>query len=239
MPTTPARILVIEDEADIAEVLRLNLTAEGYAVVLAADGPGGLASARELSPDLVLLDLMLPGLSGLEVCRQLRADAGTAHMPIVMVTARGRESDVVLGLGLGADDYITKPFRIAELQARVQAQLRRGSRVQAAPDTALQCGTLRLDSLAHQVAIAGMPVELTATEFRLLETLMGSPGRVFTRELLIDLAIGSDVLVGERTIDTHVGTLRRKLGDLRDSIRTIWGVGYRFEPPAEPAAVAD
>jgi two-component system phosphate regulon response regulator PhoB len=236
MHSTPARILVIEDEADIAEVLRLNLAAEGYSVTLAADGPGGLGRARELRPDLVLLDLMLPGLSGLDVCRQLRADARSADIPIVMVTARGRESDVVLGLGLGADDYVTKPFRVAELLARVQAHLRRRSREKAAPELVLQFGALRLDPAAHEVSITGRTLEVTATEFRLLATLMGSPNRVFSRELLIDLAIGADVLVGERTIDTHVGTLRRKLGALRDCIRTIWGVGYRFEPPAEPAA---
>ena len=227
-------ILVIEDEADIRRVIELNLTAEGYQVATCADGDLALERIRGEKPDLVLLDLMLPGQDGLDICRLLKADESLRRIPVIMVTARGEENDIVLGLGLGAEDYITKPFRVSELIARVKATFRR--REELAPAAArdvLAFGPVNLDRSQHQLAIDGRNIPITATEFRLLENLLGQAGRVFSRELLIDIAIGDDVYVNERTIDSHVSSVRRKLGPYRSWIKTVWGVGYRFEPQLE------
>ena len=225
-------IVIVEDEADLVEVIRINLQAEGYQLLSFADGDSGLRGIREAQPDLVLLDIMLPELDGIEVCRQLKSDKRTESIPVVMLTAKGTESDAVLGLGIGADDYVRKPFRIAELIARIKAVLRRTDGRQSKTDV-LTFGPLRLDNRQHRFFISDKTVELTATEFRLLAQLMGSPGSVFSRELLIDGARGEDVFINERTIDTHLSSVRRKLGPYRDAIRTVWGVGYRFEAPQE------
>lgn len=231
LPMAQNSVLVVEDEEDIRSVLQLNLAAEGLHVVACGDGLDGLQQARALQPQLVLLDLMLPGLDGLEVCRELKAAAETRHIQVIMLTAKGRESDVVLGLGLGADDYVTKPFSIAELVARVKVALRRSREAATEHKSArLSFGAVVLDLAAHSLHLDGQPVELTATEFRLLWTLASQPQRVFSRQLLVRQAIGTDVYVHERTIDTHLGALRRKLGPYRGWIRTVWGVGYRFEP---------
>lgn len=224
------RIVIIEDEADILEVLEFNLAQEGFDVTGSQEGTPGLDLVRRDSPDLLLLDLMLPDVDGLEICRQLKADPVTSQIPIVMVTAKGKESDIVLGLGIGADDYITKPFSISELVARVKAVLRR---FQTATD--VQSGEviihegLVIYTAKHEVSIDGEPVSLTATEFRLLHFLASHPGRVFTRELLLQQVAGDDVIVIDRNIDVHIGSLRRKLGKHRDLIETIWAVGYRFK----------
>jgi DNA-binding response OmpR family regulator len=224
-------ILVIDDEADLRLVLQINLQAEGYRVLQCANGFEGLELARTEIPDLVLLDLMLPGIDGLDICRELKASPVTKHIPIIMVTAKGKESDIVLGLGLGADDYIAKPFGVGEIIARIKAALRRvtACRERLSPPAKLMVGPITLDVAQHIVTIDGDPVELTATEFKLLQTLLASPLQVFSRELLIDAAIGEDVYVDERTIDTHIAAIRRKLGSYRGRIKTVWGVGYRLE----------
>jgi two-component system, OmpR family, alkaline phosphatase synthesis response regulator PhoP len=223
-------IMVIEDEDSIREVLKVNLELEGFRVLACANGQDGLKQVRERQPSLVLLDLMLPGMDGLELCRLLKADERTRRIPIIMVTAKGKESDVVLGLGLGASDYITKPFRVAELIARVKATLRDVVAVEG-KDSNLQVllfGGLTIDPFKHEVWLDEEQIEFTATEFRLLHFLASNPGRVFTRMHLISVCIGDDVFVSERTIDTHLGTVRKKLNAYRDMIKTVWGVGYRF-----------
>jgi two-component system, OmpR family, phosphate regulon response regulator PhoB len=228
--TKPPDILIIEDELDIREVLELNFTAEGYSVASRSDGPSGLAAGLALKPGLVLLDLMLPGMDGLEICRALKRGESTSAIPIIMLTAKGRESDIVLGLGLGAEDYVTKPFSMAVLLARIKVALRRG-RQPAAAGQPMRYGPFSLDRDRHRLEVEGEEIEVTPTEFRLMEALLQAPGRVYSRELLLSIAVGDDVLVGERTVDTHMSALRKKLGSARQCIRTIWGVGYRLELP--------
>ena len=223
------RIVVIEDEADILEVLQYNLTREGYRVATSRDGEEGLAAVRRENPDLVLLDLMLPGLDGVEICRRLKADPTTASIPVVMVTAKGEETDVVLGLELGADDYVAKPFSPRELMARVRAVLRRGPLRQERQDgERIVREGLVIDAVSHRVSIDGEPISLTATEMRLLHFLAQHPGRVFTRDQLVSRVIGDRAVVVDRNIDVHVGAVRRKLGPYRKLIETLRGVGYRF-----------
>ena len=236
MPTaTREKIVLIEDEADILEVLRYNLVRAGYRVVTCSNGEEGLVAIRREAPQLVLLDLMLPGLDGLEVCRRLQSDPLTSSIPVIMVSAKGEEADVVLGLELGADDYVSKPFSPRELLARVRAVLRRGPLL---ADTSggerIVRGGLVVDYNKHQVTIDGEQATLTATEMRLLHILAAHPGRVFTRDQLLSRAIGENAVVIDRNIDVHVGALRRKLGDYRDLIETVRGVGYRFQEPATP-----
>ncbi len=231
MPTaTREKIVVIEDEADILEVLRYNLTREGYRVISCSNGEQGLDTIRREAPNLVLLDLMLPGLDGLEVCRKLQSDALTAAIPVIMVTAKGEEADVVLGLELGADDYIPKPFSPRELLARVRAVLRRGPlRGEGSEGARIVRGGLVVDATKHQVLVDGEAVTFTATELRLLHILASHPGRVFTRDQLLSRAIGENAVVIDRNIDVHVGAVRRKLGPYRDLVETVRGVGYRFQ----------
>jgi DNA-binding response OmpR family regulator len=220
-------VLVIEDEPDAAEVLQYNLEREGYHVLLACDGPSGLACARAERPEVVLLDVMLPGMDGIEVARALRSDPETRGIAIIMVSARGEESDVILGLGIGADDYIVKPFGIKEIVARIKAVLRR-SRVEPSPPAGkIRRGGLVIDTERFHVAVDGAEVHLTLTEFRLLSTLAWKPGIVFTRARLLE-SIATDQYVDERNIDVHVTSLRKKLGAYRNSIVTVRGVGYKF-----------
>ena len=227
-------ILVVEDEADISRVIELNLLAEGYKVRLAADGFEGLRQIREHKPELVLLDLMLPGKDGLDICREIKADASLAGTTVIIVSARGEEQDVIIGLGLGADDYICKPFRVGELVARVRAAFRRiDNNSGRRRETVLRFGDVSLDIESRKLLIDGREVHTTATEFRLLNALLESPGKAFSRQLLTDIAIGDEVYVNERTIDSHVSAVRSKLGEARNWIRTVWGVGYRFEPDSE------
>lgn len=231
---TRQKIVAIEDEPDILEVVQYNLSREGFQVFTATSGDEGLKTVVREAPDLVLLDLLLPGLDGLEVCRKLKVDPMTQRIPIIMVSAKGEESDIVLGLGVGADDYISKPFRPKELIARVKAVLRRGSlREEEANGERLVRGSLAIDSIRHEVRVHGKPVVLTATEFRLLHLLVSHPGRVFTRDQLVSRVIGGGAAVIDRNIDVHIRSIRKKLGDLRNMIGTIRGVGYRFQDEAD------
>jgi two-component system phosphate regulon response regulator PhoB len=223
------RIVVIEDEADILEVIRYNLAREGYKVMTSRDGEEGLAAVRKEAPDLVLLDLMLPGLDGIEVCRRLKEDPVTRPIPVVMVTAKGEETDIVLGLGVGADDYVTKPFSPKELLARVKAVLRRGPlRGERGAGERIVREGIVIDAGRHELVVDGKPVTVTATELRLLHFLAAHPGRAFTRDQLLTRVIGESAVVVDRNIDVHVLAVRKKLGDHRDLIETIRGVGYRF-----------
>jgi len=223
------RILVIEDEPDIGDLIQYNLSREGYWVSVIADGEEGFDRVLQESPDLVLLDLMLPGVDGLELCRRLKEDPVTRPIPIIMVTAKSEESDVVLGLGMGADDYVPKPFSPRELVARVRAVLRRGKLRGEAPgrDRIVRRG-LTIDAVRHQVLVDGRDVPFTATEFRLLHVLASHPGRAFTREQLLSRVIGEAAAVTDRNIDVHIRTIRKKLGSQRDLVETVRGVGYRF-----------
>lgn len=223
-------IVVVEDEVDIREVLIYNLEREGYKVFGEPDGKRGLEIIREKAPDLVLLDLMLPGLDGLQICRSLKADSETSSIPIVMVTARGEESDIVLGLELGADDYIAKPFSPRELMARVRAVLRR--RTSSPIDSAGMCidreGVV-IDPRRHEVVVDGVSVSFTATEFKLIHFLAHHPGWVFTRDHLLSKVVGQENFIVDRNIDVHIQAVRKKLGPHRDLIETIRGIGYRFK----------
>jgi two-component system phosphate regulon response regulator PhoB len=235
----PARasVLVVEDEQDLQDLLRYNLARDGFVVRCASTGEEAVASARQQAPDLVLLDLMLPGIDGLEVCRGLRAHGPTSRTPIVMLTAKGEEADIVAGLELGADDYVTKPFSPRVLLARLKAVLRRQPGVppqSEAGRTAVEHGEVSIDPERHEVRIAGDLIELTATEFRLLGLLASRPGLVFTRQQIITSLHGSLSAVTDRSVDVQVLTLRRKLGDHAELIQTVRGVGYRFrDQPGE------
>jgi two-component system phosphate regulon response regulator PhoB len=223
------RILVIEDERALTDVLAYNLHREGYEVAVAHDGRDGLRKAQTILPDLVILDLMLPVMDGLEVCRELRAGERTRAVPVLVLTAKAEETDQVVGFSLGADDYVTKPFSVKVLVQRVKALLRR---VEGPPEAAeagetVEHSGVRVDRTRHKVSVEGQEVSLTRTEFRLLECLVRQPGRVFTRPQLMDAAMSDGTVVLERTIDVHVKSLRRKLGK-PDLIETVRGVGYRF-----------
>lgn len=223
-----ARILIIEDEEPLTLLLRYNLEAEGYAVESVDRGDEAETRLRETVPDLVILDWMLPGLSGIELCRRLRSRAETQRLPVIMLTARGEETERVRGLSTGADDYVVKPFSVPELLARVRALLRRAKPEHVA--TLLRAGDIELDRETHRVHRAGREIHLGPTEFRLLEFLMQSPGRVFSREQLLDGVWGQDVYIDERTVDVHVGRLRKAInrGRQSDPIRTVRGAGYSF-----------
>ena len=220
-------ILVVDDEPDLLELVRFNLDRAGFRVETAVSGEEALARLRRSTPDLLVLDLMLPDLSGEEVCRRVRADPGLAGLPVIMLTAKSEEVDRVVGFELGADDYVTKPFSPRELVLRVKALLRR-SYEGAASSAPLERGALRLDPERHRCSVKGEEVELTAKEFQLLEALMRRPGRVMTREQLLDEVWGSDIAVTSRTIDTHLKRLREKLGAEAELIETVRGLGYRF-----------
>lgn len=230
----PERILIIEDEPDIGEVIEYNLAREGFRVTVVADGDEGYRRILKESPDLVLLDLMLPGMDGLEVCRRLKEDPVTRVIPMIMVSAKGEESDVVLGLGMGADDYIPKPFSPKELVARVRAVLRRSrSGAQVAVSERVTRNGLTVDASRHEVVVAGERVDFTATQFRLLHFLASNPGRIFTRDQLLSRVIGEAATVTDRNIDVHVRAVRKKLGEHRNVIETVRGVGYRFRDDSE------
>ena len=225
---TDQRLLVVEDEPDIAEVLRFNLEKADFAVETARRGDSALESIRKQAPSLVVLDLMLPGLDGLELTRILKRDPVTARIPIVMLTAKGEELDRIVGLELGADDYITKPFSPREAVLRIKAVLRRRSG-EASEESSIESGGIRLDAEAHRLEVRGKDVPLTATEFRLLRLLIERRGRVQTRARLLTDVWGYAEDVDSRTVDTHVRRLRRKLGPEADRIETVIGVGYRMK----------
>ncbi|MBN1884387.1 MAG: response regulator transcription factor [Candidatus Krumholzibacteriota bacterium] len=223
------RILVVDDEEDILELVEYNLTRSGYSVTGVASGEEALDVARSKLPHLVVLDLMLPGVDGLEVCNLLKNDIKTAHIPIVMLTAKGEEADVVAGLELGADDYITKPFSPRVLVARVKAVLRRKAKTGLDREAVITRKDLVIHPGRHEVTVKGKPVKLTSTEFDLLHYLARRPGWVFTRQQLIDAARGEDYPVTDRSVDVHIVGLRRKLGPLGKLVETVRGVGYRFK----------
>ena len=221
-------VLVIDDEPELVKLIDYNLTKAGYLVLTAADGESGLATARRHAPDAIVLDVMMPGVDGFEVCKRLRQEPQTAGIPILMLTAKAEEADRVLGLELGADDYLTKPFGVRELQARVKALLRRADAQASSPEV-VRAGKLTVDTARRSVSAAGKDVVLTATEFELLRALAERRGRVISREDLISYARGDDVAVVDRTVDVHVAALRRKLGKLGEMIETVRGVGYRLK----------
>lgn len=220
-------ILVADDEEDVLNLLSSNLKSAGFTVIQASDGETALAKAREKKPALIVLDLMLPGMSGLEICKSLRADPATARIPIVMLTAKAEEVDRIVGLELGADDYITKPFSPRELVLRVKSVLRRYSKEEEIPQL-LQLGTISIDRDRHEVRVKGKVIELTATEFRLLTLLIERRGRVQSRDKLLNDVWGYESLIDTRTVDTHVRRLREKLGGAADCIETVRGFGYRI-----------
>ncbi|MDQ3953768.1 MAG: response regulator transcription factor [Actinomycetota bacterium] len=220
----PQTILVIEDEETIASAVAARLEKEGFAVAVAGDGLAGIERFRADAPDLVVLDLMLPGMDGLEVCRRIQAER---YVPVLMLTARNDETDVLVGLGVGADDYVTKPFSPRELVARVKALLRRVERSAAAPSETIRAGEIEIDTGRRRVQKAGEALHLTPIEFELLQRFAARPGFVFTRDQLLNDVWGYDDPAGGRTVDTHVASLRRKLGS--EVIRTVHGVGYALE----------
>jgi DNA-binding response OmpR family regulator len=232
------KVLVIEDDRSLAEVLSYNLKLAGYEVHVAHDGQNGILQAQLKTPDVVLLDLMLPVVDGLDVCRRLRADATTRDMLIVMLTAKAEESDELIGFSLGADDYVAKPFSVKVLLERIKA-LRRRKTQDSLSDDITAYRKVTVDRSRHRASVDGKFLELTRSEFRLLDTLIRQPGRVFQRSELIDAALGEDTMVMERTIDVHIRALRRKLANHADVIETVRGVGYRFRDSETPMSDAD
>ena len=222
------KILVVDDEEDILELVRYNLSKERYRVSSALSGEIALQKAREERPDLILLDLMLPGLDGLTVCRELKRDPLTSSTPIVMLTAKGEEADIVVGLELGADDYIVKPFSPRVLEARIKAVLRRREHDDA-EDASINIHDLSIYPARHEVLLEGVPITLTSTEFRILHFLARRPGWVFSREKIINAVKGEDYAVTDRSVDVQIVGLRKKLGPAGECIQTVRGVGYKFK----------
>jgi two-component system phosphate regulon response regulator PhoB len=222
-----AKILIVEDDRSLADVLAYNIRQAGYEVFVAYDGQDGINQALLKLPDVVVLDVMLPVLDGHEVCKRLRNDPATRESRIVMLTSKSDEVDELIGFTLGADDYVTKPFSVKVLLERIKAVQRRATTEPSAEDVVVERG-ITLDRRRHRATVSGKPITLTRSEFRLLDTLIRQPGRVFQRAELIDSALGEDTMVLERTIDVHIRALRRKLGDASALIETVRGVGYRF-----------
>ena len=226
------QILVIEDERDLVEVLTYNLTKEGYEVISANDGKEGLQRAQLNQPDLILLDLMLPGMDGLEVCRQIRADSRTQNCRVLMLTARSEDVDEIVGFNMGADDYVTKPFKVKPLVHRVKALLRRGNDAESESEI-IVAHSVEVDRINHVARCNDEELLLTPTEFRLLWTFVRQPGRPYSRHELMDTSRGEDANALERTIDVHIRALRQKLGNNSGLIETVRGIGYRFRPVTE------
>ncbi len=223
-------ILVVEDDEDIQELIRYNLAQAGYRVTVTGSGEDGLKAARGKAPDLILLDIMLPGMDGLEVCRLLAAHDATRQIPVIMLTAKGEEADIVTGLQMGADDYITKPFSPRVLLARIKVVLRRQARdADEAGEQPLKSGEILIHPGRREVRVKGKPVELTFTEFGILHFLARHPGWVYTREQIVDAVHGEDYPVTDRSIDVQMVSLRRKLGPAGDVLETVRGVGYRYK----------
>lgn len=230
-----ATILIVEDDPSLSEVLDYNLRLEGYETRVATDGQHGLRESRRRCPDLVVLDLMLPMIDGLEVCRALRADPATHEVLILMLTARSEENDQLVGFSVGADDYVTKPFSVKVLLQRINALLRRREQGNADREVMVSQGIM-IDRHRHRATVGDTPVELTPSEFGLLAAFVRQPGRAFTRAELIDVALGDDAIVLERTIDVHIRSLRKKLKSHAELIETVRGIGYRFRDPADVLA---
>ena len=226
-PAPSKKILIIEDEPDVVDLLTLQLRKSGeFTVSIATDGATGLRKAREESPALIILDLMLPKVPGLEVCKILKTDSTTRHIPIIMLTAKAEEIDRIVGLEFGADDYVTKPFSPREIILRIKAIIRRQSGV--SPEEKLTAGSITVDPARHHVAVGGKPIRLTSVEFKLLTMLLRRPGRVQTRDRLLNEVWGYESVIDTRTVDTHVRRLREKLGKAADAIETVRGFGYRL-----------
>ena len=221
------KILIVEDDADIIEMITYNLRKEGYKTASVLDGEEAIYSVKKQMPDLIILDLMLPGIDGLEVCRNLRGKESTSQIPIIMLTAKSQETDKVVGLELGADDYITKPFSPRELIARIKAVLRRSR--PSFHKKRIEIGGLVIDSLKYKVTVFGKNISFTPKEFKLLEFMAQRPGIILSRDKILDNVFGYDSVIYDRTIDTHMKSLRKKLGKARDYIETIRGVGYKFK----------
>jgi two-component system phosphate regulon response regulator PhoB len=226
------RVLVIEDDSSLTDVLEYNLQQAGYEVLVARDGKSGIAAARRETPDVIVLDLMLPEMDGLDVCKQLRADPVLKNVLVLMLTARSEESDQLVGFTAGADDYVTKPFSVKVLLQRIRALLRRREAEERSGDVLSSQGVV-IDRVRHRAMAAGKVLDLTPTEFGLLQAMLRQPGRAFSRNELIDSALGHDAIVLERTIDVHIRALRRKLAGHASLIETVRGVGYRFREPGE------
>lgn len=222
------KVLVVEDEEDILKLISFNIAKEGYQVIEARSGEEGLNRAFEEEPDILLLDLMLPGLDGLEVCRRIKQDARTEKLPIIMVTAKGEEADIVTGLEMGADDYITKPFSPRVLTSRTRAVLRRYEEGSPNENETIDIHDLLIHPGRHEVTLGGQAIDLTYTEFRVLHFLARRPGWVFTRYQIVDAVHGQDYPVTERSVDVQIAGLRKKLGGAGEYIETVRGVGYRF-----------
>jgi len=221
------KILIVEDEKDIIEMIEYNLKKEGYDTLSALNGEDAISAAKKAKPDLVILDLMLPGMDGFEVCKILKGNENTARIPIIMLTAKSQEADKVAGLELGADDYITKPFSPRELLARMKAVMRRKEPFPSRQT--VRRGVISIDSVKHKVLVSGKEVSLTHTEFKLLEYMANRPGIVLSRNKLLDGVFGYEADVYDRTVDAHIKSLRKKLGKARDYIETVRGAGYRFK----------
>jgi DNA-binding response OmpR family regulator len=225
------KIMIVDDEPDVIDMLVINLRAAGFQVVTVEDGATALAKIRTELPSLIILDLMLPRMPGLEICKVLKSDAATRHIPVIMLTAKAQEVDKIVGLELGADDYVTKPFSPRELLLRINRSLRRGKEKTPGVEK-LSIGEIMLDHTRHEVLVKGKPIELTATEFRLLALLMERRGRVQGRDSLLNDVWGYESVIDTRTVDTHVRRLREKLGTVANYIETIRGVGYRISENA-------
>lgn len=223
-----ASILIIEDDPDIVELLQYNLEKEGFPVRTAADGETGLQAARRFKPGMILLDLMMPGMDGLEVCQNLKRDPNTAGIPLMMITAKSQESDVVTGLELGADDFLSKPFSPREVIARVRAVLRRSKGEAKHVPTRIELGEVVLDLDRYEIEVSGELREFTRAEFRLIWALASQPGRVFARQELVEHITAGETFISDRNVDVHVSAVRKKLGESGDLIRTIRGVGYKI-----------
>ncbi len=221
-------VLIIEDESDIVELIQYNLERDGFSVVAAKNGEAGLQEAYRRRPSLIILDLMLPGIQGMEVCRRLRQREDTRNIPLIILTAKSEESDIVVGLEMGADDYVTKPFSPRELLARVKAVLRRAQGSEKEPPNLIQRGGITIDPWRHEVLVGERPVALTLAEFRLLQTLASHPGRVFTRDQLLDSITEGRAIIIDRNVDVHIRSIRKKLHLKEDPIATVRGVGYKF-----------
>jgi two-component system phosphate regulon response regulator PhoB len=226
------KVLVVEDDQALSEVLVYNLEKAGYEVLTAHDGPSGLQLALQARPDILILDIMLPGMDGIEICRRIRSSSDRIPQLIMMLTAKSEEADQLKGFSVGADDYVTKPFSVKVLLERIKVLLRR---LQAAPPDSSDTVSLQgitLDRRSYRATVKDIAVELTKSEFKLLDTLMRQPGRAFDRSELIDFALGEDTMVLERTIDVHIRAIRKKIGNDLDVIETVRGIGYRFKDGA-------
>ena len=219
-------ILVVDDEADIVKVIQYNLEKEGYKTIPAYTGEDAITLATKLKPTLIILDLMLPQMDGMEICRILKRDEDTQDIPIIMLTAKGEEADIVSGLEIGADDYVTKPFSMKELIARVKTVLRREKPI--SKEKVVRANELVIDPIKHVITVKDKPVPFTAREFKLIHVLASNPGRLFTRNQLMDRVWGEEVVVIDRTIDVHIKKIREKLGEIAEYIETVRGFGYRF-----------